>query len=29
VDPVGTFYRFSLPDSVLQRVKWQEQEADK
>ena len=28
VDPVGTFYRFSLPDSVLQRVKWQEQEAD-
>lgn len=22
VDPVGTFYRFSLPDSLLQQTKW-------
>jgi F420-non-reducing hydrogenase small subunit len=26
VDPVGTFYRFSLPDSLLQRTKWLEVE---
>jgi len=27
VDPVGTFYRFSLPDSLLQRVQSDKQEA--
>lgn len=26
VDPTGTFYRFSLPDSLLQQVKWLEVE---
>jgi F420-non-reducing hydrogenase small subunit len=26
VDPVGTFYRFSLPDSMLQQTKWLEVE---
>jgi len=26
VDPVGTFYRFSLPDSLLQQTKWLEVE---
>jgi F420-non-reducing hydrogenase small subunit len=26
VDPVGTFYRFSLPDSMLQQTKWSEVE---
>jgi hypothetical protein len=26
VDPVGTLYRFSLSDSLLQQIKWQEAE---
>ncbi|MBC7261293.1 MAG: hypothetical protein H5T63_04690 [Chloroflexi bacterium] len=26
VDPTGTFYRFSLADSLLQQVKWLEVE---